>query len=286
MRIGYPCVNNSIGCTSSSTFRLANYSEERLFEKIESNLACLQRILQWNRKNELMFFRISSDIIPFASHPINSGDWKDRFRKQLLEIGGQMQDMRISLHPDQFVLLNAIDDDIVNKSIMDLQWHSEFLDELGLDDSAKVQIHIGGVYGDKDAAVERFISAYQQLPPLIRKRLVVENDDRLYSLQDCRMVHRRTGIPVVFDSLHHSSNNNGESMKAAVQQASRTWGGPMMADYSSQAMGGRPGKHAEHIDLKDFKKFLKAAEGIDMDIMLEVKDKEMSALEAKKELWP
>lgn len=285
MKIGYPCINRSIGCTTNSTFRLANYSKKRFRETTANNLECLRKILEYNAKHGLLFFRISSDLIPFASHPVCDVKWRKELKKELEDIGAfvKQHDMRISMHPDQFVLINSPDADIVKKSVAELKYHAEVLDAMGLDQTAKIQIHAGGVYGDKPKATERFIRRYRKLPLRIRRRLVIENDDRLFSLKDCLGICGKIKIPVLFDVFHHSILNQGESVPDALKKASKTWGkkdGVMMADYSSQEPGRRPGTHAEHIDLKDFRKFLKNSKGILMDVMLEIKDKEKSALKA------
>ena len=191
--------------------------------------------------------------------------------------------MRISMHPDQFVLLNALDREIVESSIRELEYHCRVLDLMGLSAAAKVQIHVGGVYGDKPASIARFVERYRKLPVAVRRRLVIENDDRCYTVADCLEVRRRTGVPVLFDVFHHKVNCSGESVHAALAACAKTWrkrDGILMVDYSSQEPGERKGRHAEHIDLADFRRFLKAARGIDCDVMLEIKDKEQSALAA------
>ena len=114
---------------------------------------------------------------------------------------------------------------------------------------------------------------------------MVENDDRLYSVADCLAISRRTGIPVLFDSFHHQLNRNGEDPAAALLLAAATWGkndGLPMVDYSSQKKGERMGSHSESIDIKDFAAFITAAGSLDFDIMLEIKDKEKSALRARR----
>src|SRR5688572_6799113 len=155
-----------------------------------------------------------------------------------------------------------------------------------LDETAKLQIHGGGVYGDKPAAMERFIDTYHRLlPEAVRKRLVVENDDRLYTLQDCLYLHEKTGIPVLFDNFHHECNNNGEPMAEALQTAAKTWqpkDGIMMMDYSSQQPNERKGKHTDVIIEDLFREFLSHLNGLDVDIMLEIKNKEVSANQALK----
>jgi UV DNA damage endonuclease len=285
LRVGYPCINRSIGCSSGRTFRLASYSKHRLVETVEQNLDCLERVLRWNIEHGIRFFRITSDLVPFASHPVCTYDWVRLFRSRLRQLGSfvRRNRMRVSMHPDQFVLLNALDESIVESSVRELEYHTQLLDLMDLPASAKVQIHVGGVYGDKPAAISRFVERYRRLPAAVRQRLVVENDDRCYTVVDCLQVSRLTGVPVLFDVFHHRVNSSGEEVGDAMRRCAATWrrrDGPAMVDYSSQEPGERRGRHAEHIDLRDFRRFLAQARGIDCDVMLEIKDKEKSALAA------
>ncbi len=285
MKIGYPCINRSIGCTANSTFRLANYSNEKLTNTIRNNLYCLEKILQYNIEKGFFFFRISSDTIPFASHPTCNIDWISLFREQFQSIGRfiKEQEIRISMHPDQFTLLNSPRTEVMNRSIEELLYHARLLDALELGRDAKIQIHLGGVYGDKKTATQRFIENYRRLPEIIKKRLIIENDERLYSLGDCLAIHEQIGIPVLFDSFHHQCFNAGESLRKAIRLASQTWDdvdGILMVDYSSQEEGKRVGKHAETIDPALFEQFLIETAGLQFDLMLEIKDKELSALKA------
>ena len=152
-----------------------------------------------------------------------------------------------------------------------------------VDSTAKIQIHVGGVYGDKQAAIARFVDRYKSLDPSLRRKLVIENDDRLFSLKDCLSVHERTTIPIIFDVFHHQCLNEGETLTMGLELASQTWkksDGLPMVDYSSQQLGHRPGTHAQSIDLVLFQEFLNQTEGLDFDIMLEIKDKEKSGLKA------
>jgi UV DNA damage endonuclease len=285
MKIGYPCINETLPCSSATTFRLASYSEERLIQAVTNNLACLQQILAFNVQHGLHFFRMSSDLVPFGSHPVNTFNWQEYFAPTFATIGQYIKDngLRISMHPDQFVVLNSPTETIVQNSFAELAYQCAIMDLMGLDKSAKLQIHAGGVYGDKPTAIRRFADAVQVLPENIKARLVVENDDRSYSLQDCLEIHELTGIPILFDNFHHECLNNGEPMTEALRQAAQTWqpeDGILMMDYSSQSPGDRKGKHISHIQLDLFREFLTQLQGLDVDIMLEIKDKEASALPA------
>jgi UV DNA damage endonuclease len=285
MKIGYPCVNRSVGCSSSRTFRLASYSDSRLVETVESNLDCLMRVLRYNAQKGLLFFRITSDLVPFASHPVCRFDWPGRFGETLSQIGRfiRSRGMRISMHPDPFTLLNSPSRRVLESSVRELAYHARVLDLLGLDATAKIQIHVGGVYGHKARSMRRFVRAFERLDRSVRRRLVIENDDRLYSLADCMSLHGDTGVPVLFDVFHHRLNGRDGSLERAFESFVPTWKrghGPAMVDYSLQARGQRRGRHAESLSTAFFRRFLDRTADFDFDVMLEIKDKEKSALRA------
>lgn len=287
MRIGYPCINRGLECRGAKTFRLKNYSEKRLIETVKNNLECLDNILDFNRKNEILFFRISSDIVPFASHPVCEFDWRTHFSAEFRSVGHfvRANEMRISMHPDQFIVLNAKRSAVVKNSVRELAYHADVMDAMGLGKKQKIQLHIGGMYGDKKASMARFVKRYEELPIGVKKRLVIENDDRIYNIADCLDISGRTGVPVLFDYFHHRLNPSETEFKEALKLVKRTWrsrDGIPMVDYSSRRKYGSPKGHAESIDMGDFKRFLKRSRPYDMDVMLEIKDKEMSALRAVK----
>ncbi|MBD3309996.1 UV DNA damage repair endonuclease UvsE [Candidatus Woesearchaeota archaeon] len=285
MRIGYPCINNSIGCTANHTFRLASYSRKKLLDTVKENLDCLKKTLGWNLEHGIMFFRIGSSLVPFASHPVCKVRWQERFSDEFRELGAFVRKhrMRISMHPDQFIVINSKDKGIVKRSVKELEYHSQVLDAMHLDITAKVQLHVGGVYGDKESAVSRFVSEYKKLPAHVKRRLVIENDERCYCLKDCLGISRKTGVAVLFDSFHHECYNKGESFRQAVGSAAKTWkrkDGRPTVDYSSQKKGRKKGSHTVTINTKHFLGFIRETKGIDPDVMLEIKDKEKSALKA------
>ena len=286
MRIGYPCVNEAMDCSSATTFRLASYTEERLLPTVAANLTCLGRLLEWNAAQGLLFFRIGSGVVPFGSHPVNAYSWQAHFKAEFKALGDfiRANNMRISLHPDQFVVLNSPDPDIVRRSIEELIYQGSMLDLMEMDAKAKLQIHVGGLYGDRELAISRFAQVHATLPEAVKARVVVENDDRLFSLKDCLHLHELTGVPILFDNFHHECLNHGETMTDALHLAAGTWNqlrdGVMMMDYSSQAPGERRGKHTDSMMEELFRGFLATLQGLDVDMMLEIKDKEASALRA------
>jgi UV DNA damage endonuclease len=285
MKIGYPCVNETLDCSAARTFRLASYTPERLIETVASNLACLRRILEWNVAHGLLFFRMGSDIVPFGSHEVNTFPWQTHFKEDFRALGDfiKANGMRISFHPDQFVVLNSPDPGIVQRSVRELIYQGSMLDLMELDSTAKLQIHAGGAYGDKGLALARWVETFHQLlPEAVKVRLVVENDDRLYSLRECLSLSDETGVPILFDNFHHECLNHGEPMREALRLAAATWhpqrDGVLMMDYSSQAPGERKGKHTDTLVPELFEQFLTELGGLDVDMMLEIKDKEASAV--------
>jgi UV DNA damage endonuclease len=285
VKIGYPCINLTVKCNTPKTFRLRSYSPKRLVEAVSNNLQCLKDILHYNVQHDIRFFRISSDLIPFASHRINRYNWQEKFKSYFQTLGSliKTEHIRISMHPDQFTLINSIDRSILSASVRELMYHADILDLMKLPFSAKIQIHVGGVYENKQKSIQRFVRRYHRLNPRIQRRLVIENDDRSYTVADCLEIHHYTGIPVLFDVFHDQVNPSGMDLKTALGYTARTWrknDGIPMIDYSVQKRNGRTGQHADHIHIKKFKQFLLDSFPFDFDVMLEIKDKERSALKA------
>ncbi|MFA5102641.1 MAG: UV DNA damage repair endonuclease UvsE [Candidatus Thermoplasmatota archaeon] len=285
MKIGYPCINRSLSCNGNRTFRLQSYSEERLQHTIQNNLDCLSRILQYNLDHGVLFFRITSDLVPFASHPICTFPWQRTFQHQFNEIGQfiRKNNMRISMHPDQFIVLNTPREEVFQRSIAELAYHAAVLDLLDLDTTAKIQLHVGGVYGDKSQSLQRFIDRFTSLDHSITRRLVIENDEKSYHIKDCLQISGKTGIPILFDHFHHSLLHNHELLVQVLYSCQETWmkkDGIPMVDYSSQKPDKPPGAHAEHLDSSSFTHFLLQSQPYDFDLMLEIKDKEHSAIQA------
>jgi UV DNA damage endonuclease len=285
MKIGYACINTSLKCRSSRTLRLKNYSEEKIKGLIENNLNCLKEILKFNLNHQIYFFRISSDLIPLASHPIMKFNWKDYFKTKFEEIGNfiSRNKMRITMHPGQYTVLNSIKDSVAQNSLKELEYHIDVLDLMELDRTAKVQIHVGGVYGDKEKSLQRFIERYFKLDDKIKNRLIIENDDKSYSLKDCLKINASTQIPIIFDVYHHECKNNGESIENGLKKVSNTWrkiDGIPIIHYSSEHPIKGKCKHANSIDFHHFKDFIELTKPNNFDIMLELKDKENSAIKA------
>ena len=186
------------------------------------------------------------------------------------------------MHPGQYTTLSSPNEDIIKRTIEDLKYQTQVLDSLGLDSSNKVILHIGGRYDDKQQTMDRFINEYEKLPDNIRNRLVIENDDKIYTVEDVLYISKRTGIPVIFDYLHHVLNHAGDNLdwKSALMKCRKTWrqeDGVQKIHYSQQAKDKRRGSHSLTIDVPEFLKFYNSLPK-PTDVMLEVKDKDISAI--------
>lgn len=289
MRLGYVSQNMTLGISASHGFRLDNLTEQRLKEIIDLNLGELKKIIDWNSQKDIRLYRISSKIIPFASHSEMTFDWRNRYFSELGKIGSLIKKagIRVSMHPGQYTVLNSPHEQIVENSLRELTYHTDFLDLLEMDSSNKVVVHIGGVYGNKRIAIKRFIENFTSLPESAKKRTVIENDENSYSVTDCLHVSRAIGAPVVFDYLHYTLFRDGdetplEDLLCDVFETWRLADGMPKIHFSTQAIGKPRGSHALEVDSDEFLQFIEKVKSLDFDVMFETKDKEKSALRIKK----
>ncbi len=316
-KIGYACVNMSIGAggagstggagdtggngtgtraVTNKTCRLSNCNDSRLKKLITGNLDGLKKIIEWNIEKDIMLYRISSVVIPYASHDVNKVIWWELYKDKISDIGRIIKSsgMRVSMHPGQYVNINSPNVDVVKSSIRELDYHAKFMDLLGLDMCHKMIIHIGGAYGDKNMSMKRFIDVYSKMADNIKARLIIENDDKVYNVWDVLDVSSKTGIPVVFDVLHHQVNNGWDigtyghigkdkDLKLILEKCFSTWkdcDGIPKIHVSTQKSGVLVGAHADSIDMNLLMQIYCEFINNNFDIMLETKDKDISVLKA------
>ena len=288
MSIGYACLNIGTPNTNIRSVMQRNATPEKLTEVTEHNLAALERMIDYNHKNDIKLFRISSDLIPFGSSPVNTLAWPEIHKEAFDRIGSKIRKsgMRVSLHPGQYTVLNSPTEDVVERAITDLVYHDKILIALGTDQTNKIVLHVGGIYGDKKEALERFEQNFRRLPEAVRNRLIIENDDRLYNIEDVLTLAHRLHVPAVYDNLHHAINPppSGGTDPYWIAEGKKTWkaaDGNQKIHYSQQALDKRPGAHTDTINLETFLTFHERLEDKQIDIMLEVKDKNLSAIKCQ-----
>lgn len=285
IKIGYACQALAVEGTQLRSCITKNADEERLMEIIAHNLDVLERIIEYNRTQEIPVFRISSELVPFGSSPVNSLEWDLHFAERFREIARKLKEygIRVSMHPGQYTVLNSPDTAVVKRAVEDLEYHCRVLDALKTAPDSKLILHVGGIYQDKEAAMKRFEENYELLHDGIKARLVLENDDKSYTISDVLELGSKLGIPVVFDHLHNRINCSDPSKDDSywIEACKSTWNdidGRQKIHYSQQEDGKKPGSHSNTIETYEFVKYYESIRSYDLDVMLEVKDKNLSAV--------
>jgi UV DNA damage endonuclease len=247
---------------------------------------------------DVRVYRLSSSTIPYGTHP---GLPHLDYRRQLDETGDAVAalgararrlGLRLSTHPGQYTVLNAVDEDVARKATLDLEQDASLFDALGLGPEATIVLHVGGVYGDREAALDRWARRYETLSDSARARLAVEHDETSFDAADVLELHRRTGVRVVFDLHHHRCNPRSLETAEALTAAYATWGAVRPKAHLSSPrtelrIVGR-GKAArlvpplldQHADFAtpwDLAELLRLAPG-PLDVVVEAKAKDLAVL--------
>jgi UV DNA damage endonuclease len=283
--LGYACINLSLDLTTNRTFRLARLSEELVAETTARNLESLQKILAWNLEQGIRLFRIGSAVIPFASHASFTLDWMHRFQPQLEAIRDfvRTHDIRLSMHPGQYTVLNALNPKVVQDAIREVAWQAELIATLDPQQGGLV-IHVGGAYGDKTAALQRFADTFHTLSETARQRLTVENDDTTFDASEVLGLCRRLGVPMIFDIFHHkclySREHWQDGLAELLDQVVETWRGRVPKLHISSQKTGTRTSHADYITQEDFDALQfwmrQIRPGQPYDLMVEAKMKEQA----------
>ena len=291
MNLGYACINMSLGknVTTNRSMVKRTFNEKGLdyvSELALANSKDVLKILVWNKNNNIKFFRLSSALVPWGDG-LDLTTLKDynEISTALRKAGdyAKANGIRITSHPGPFVVLTSPKENVVEAAIKDLELHGKIFDMMGLSQTPynKINIHCNGVYGDKLSAMNRFCENYLRLSDSVKNRLTVENDDKasMYNVKDLMYIHNKINIPIVFDYHHHLFNTGDLSEEEALKLASTTWGNitPVVHYSESKAL------HEENIKLKpqahsDYIKSLPNTYGLDVDIMVEAKAKELAIL--------
>ena len=297
-RMGYACINMQLSnqkpriYTGRSMIKRTFKSKgiEYASELGLANCKDLFEIIKWNHENGFDFFRITSNLFPWSSeYKLSDMPDYDEIKSILSDIGIYVTEnlMRITSHPGPFNVLTSPHPHVVDNCIKDLSIHGEVFDLMNLSRTPynKINIHIGGVYGDKKSAMERFCKNFERLPESVKSRLTVENDDKatMYSVKDLYDgVFKVIGIPIVFDYHHHRFNTGDLSEQQALELAMSTWGNIVPVVHYSESRNIeqeddkiRPQAHSDYVyDYID-------TYGNEVDIMVEAKAKELAVLKYK-----
>ena len=291
--LGYACINMTLGkkgVTTNRSMIKRTFNEKGIPYASElsiQNCRDLIEIIKWNEQNDVKFFRMSSNLFPWSSeYPLSELPHYNRIKNLLAGAGHLVNKYghRITSHPGPFNVLVSPKENVVQNTITDLSIHGEVFDLMGLSRTPynKLNIHCNGVYGDKIAAMDRFCKNFERLPESVQTRLTVENDDKasMYSVKDLMYIHERIGIPIVFDYHHHKFNTGGLTEEEALKLAVSTWGDikPVVHYSESKSLHEgnesiKPQAHSDYIS-----NYIDTY-GLDVDIMIEAKAKELTLLE-------
>lgn len=288
-RIGYACINNSLKPRTFQQCRLNSvykYGIEYLREKIINNLNLTKDIMKWNLDKGIFMYRATSTLLPLVDHPdiLRDFQWKWQKDQEILKIMDEIKNIvqenniRLSMHPDQFTVLNSTKRTVVENSINYLNFHCEMLTLLGGKD---IIIHTGGVYGDKASAINRFIDEYKNLPEGTQKMLRLENDDVSFNIDDVIYISEKTSIPIVLDVHHHRCNKKRDISYQDICRIKDSWKNTGMIPkmhISSGKTDVYDKSHRNYITEEDIMSFISLIGDIEVDLMVEAKEKDNAAL--------
>ncbi len=293
--LGYACQNLSLG-TVSRTLRLSNLRTEKIIPAVTRNLQDIEQMVLWNVEHGIHFLRISSDIIPFATHPDFPFDWAEAYDWMFRAIRRQVKKhkMRVTNHPGQYTVLNSLREEVVAESVKELDHQARLL-RLIDPVQGTLTLHVGGAYGDKAAAMARFQSNFDRLSDEARAILTLENDDTTYTLDDVLPLCEALEIPMVFDFFHHRVLHEGDDPMAGLadklERVVQTWGSRAPKFHLSSARPGPEGQrgaHADYVLMEDVQWVMDVMERVGgarpYDLMLEAKQKDLAVLEVQRYL--
>lgn len=306
VRFGYVAMSVMLeNASPSRTMTATNFKKledreaaiHKLQRLAEENLHNCLRLLRHNRAHDIRVFRFSSKLIPLLGHEMLS-DWdpfpvlQDRFA----ELGNYVKQhgMRVSFHPDHFTVISTPRAEVLRSSMQTLDHHVRMLEAMELDEGARLNIHIGGMYGDRKASLARFLRQFSDMEERIKRRITLENDDKTYTAAETLEVCEQLGVPMVLDIHHHLVNNQGEDIAELWPRIAATWRPsplvpvelPPKIHVSSPRSSQEPRAHADHVDVEHVLPLLRSIADLTpaVDVMIEAKRKDEALFKLMDEL--
>lgn len=293
VQLGLCCLNTELRekrIFCSRTMTRANFTVEKAKKLALENIADIEKMCEWNYHHNIFVFRLSSDLFPhYTDDEVESYDME--FARKALQSAGECAKryrQRINFHPGQYNQIGAKDEDVFRKTIKDLEMHSNILDMMGIDKDGILCIHGGGVYGNKEKTIERWVEQFQVLPETVKKRLCIENCERCYSVEDCLVISDRCGIPIILDSHHFDCFNMLYRKKDPIDisiilpKILEGWKKRDMTPLfhiAEQRPGDRVGAHSDFIEkIPEYMLSIPEKFGMSVDIEVEAKMKEQAIM--------
>lgn len=287
IRLGYACISKTLD-TAFKTMTYTNYLKDKDLNKLDSiiiyNLLELEKQIDYNYKNNIHFFRISSNIIPLATKDdvlINLNKYKKYFKK----IGDKINkyNMRVDFHPSQFCVLNSTKKEVVLNSINILEYHYNLLKYLNVKNKILV-LHVGSSVLGKENSIKRFINNYNKLPIHLKNIIAIENDNKTFNIEDCIKISSILNIPIVLDYHHFMCNKSSIDYNIIFN----SWNIKPKIHFSSPKNNTKKDfrSHHDYINSNDLINFIEEIKNmnIDIDIMIEAKSKDDALFKLVREL--
>lgn len=286
VRLGYVALSKALDdVTTSSTITYTNYINKnydtsKLLEITKNNLDSLYEIIKYNVKNNFHFYRLTSKLVPLATHDKVDFDYITPLLDEYKKIGKLINDnnIRVDTHPDQYAVLNSMDSKIVKNTVEILEYHYKIMNAIGIKDKIII-LHVGSSACGKKASITRFINNFNKLPDHIKKCIAVENDDKVYNIKDVLELCHKINVPMVLDYHHFICNNEKEDINDYLKEIIDTWDVklPKMHFSSPKSKLKKEFRsHSDYINKECFIKFINILkkQDKDIDIMLEAKAKD------------
>jgi len=297
IQLGLCCLNMTLRGQNPSIFASRKMIIRTIREKgiyclkikIIENLCDVLKIMDWNEENGIKVYRLSSEMFPHKSNP-KVEDYNYDFALELLKLIGEKSkkyNQRLTFHPGQYNVVGTPNEKTFNQTCIDLKYHADVLDLMGLGKNSVMVVHGGGMYGDKEKTKLRWCEQYQKLPENVKKRLVLENCEKSFSIKDCLEVSNRINIPIVFDTHHFECykllhpDEDFEDASVYIPLILETWKkrGIKPKFHVSEQGSGRCGHHSDYIkEIPEYLLEIPEKYDIDIDIMIEAKCKELAIL--------
>ena len=286
VKLGYVSLSKALeDITPSKTITYTNYEKEnypveKLLNITKSNLEALKEIIIYNIKNNIHFYRLTSKLIPLATHINVNFDYKKIYKKQFKNIGNKINknNIRVDIHPDQFAVLNSTKNEVLKNTISILKHQYEILDLLGIKNK-RIILHVGSNVLGKENSIRRFINNFNKLPNEIKKCIAIENDDKIFNIKDILKICNELNIPCVLDYHHHICNGININIKEYYNDIFSTWKNiNPKVHFSSPKNKTKKDirSHHNYIDADSFIEFIESIKHLafDIDIMIEAKEKD------------
>lgn len=294
IRLGYisnPLEQEELKYSRTMTFTRYNKlgkkeGNQKLDNIIQLNFQGLNRVLEYNKEHDIHFYRLFHHLIPLSTHREVDFEYIKKYKKQWKEIGDKIKryNIRVDTHPDQFCVLNSVHEAVIERSIEILQYHYNIFQAMGLD--AKTVLHIGSGTEGKDASLLRFTKTFKQLPKHLKEMIMIENDDKVFDVQDVLQLCEQLQIPMILDYHHYQCNHQKQITKKDIKRIYHTWKdttlNPKM-HFSSPKNKTEFRSHSAYANITEFLAFMeciKIDKSMTIDVMLECKarDKALFAL--------